>query len=403
MKPCPDRVSAAVCVSALTLTVLLGCEDPPPPPPPPPPVPAALEPIVAGRTIADDAGFALIPVAEGALLLWAVPYREGGGVRAVRLSATGAALGSDSPVAAHGAAAGGTAEQHVSQAVELDAFASGRRVGVAWVLDFGHHLSTQATWSSDGGERFGEVEDLGETVRLEAGQRGRIALSADDEGTLIVHHRIQEGPCVSSSGQCAMFRRHGLGVDAGRAGRGAEPLEVRTPCEPFVASALFRAGTWYHGICHESAEQGPSTTIYAVRPEVSYAAPTLFEGCVPAGLAPLDRGVLAMARCGDDWVGRHLDEMGQVQATFRPAERTVRCEEGRPVLRIGPGRREAKLQLGAAMARLEALLPEDVAPSSARAIWTGEAILVAVPQQRSLSVRRYQCRKDGRLDRSDVR
>ncbi|MCB9597492.1 MAG: hypothetical protein H6719_32525 [Sandaracinaceae bacterium] len=382
----------------LLLCLSVGCDDPPPPPEPPPPPPPPPGPIVAGRAIANDGAFALIPSPEGARLFWGAPHREGGGVRTVGLSPTGAALGADRAVAAHGAAAGGTAEQHVSQAVELDAYAVGRRIGLAWVVDYGHHLEAQATWSTDDGEHFGPVEDIGDTVRLEDRARGRVTVSGNDDGRLVVHHRVLDAPCVATEGSCAMFSRTGLGAPDGRQGTD----EVRWPCEPLVAASMFRAGTWYHTVCHVEGG-GPSTTVESVRPEISFAGPTSFAGCTPEAIAPLDDGALVLTRCGDAWAGHHLDTMGHVRASLRPLERIVACEEGRPVLRARAGRREAKLQLGPAIARIEALLPEDIAAPGARAIWTGEAVLVATPQQRSLSVRRYECLPDGRFDRTDAR
>ncbi len=317
-------------------------------------------------------------------------------MRTVALSATGAALGADQPVARRGAAAGGTAEQHVSQTVELDAFSVGRRIGVAWVVDYGHHLDVQGTWSSDAGERFAAVEDLGRTVRREEGTRGRVVVAGSAD-RLVAFHRLEEGDCVADEGRCAMFARRGL--DGASGGPGTN--EVRHPCEPLLAAALHQAGTWYHSVCHV-LDGAPSTTVESVRPAISFAGPTLFEGCRPEAIAPLDDGVLVLTRCGDATVGHQLDETGQVRATFRPVERVAACEDGRPVLRVREGRREVKLQLGPAIGRIEGLLPEDVALPGARAIWTGEAILVAVPQSRSLSVRRYGCRPDGRFDRTDA-
>jgi len=387
-------------LSLLTLGLVTACEEeePPAPPPEPPPPPA---PIVAGRTMADDAAFALVPVPDGALLIWASPHREGGGVKAVSLSPTGAAVGSDRPVARRGAAAGGSAETHPSQAVELDAFAVGRRVGVAWVLDFGHDLQTQATWSADGGERFGAVRELGQTVRSDPGTRGRVTVSESDDGQLVVHYRAADGDCVRTSGRCAMIHWHRLGSD-GRADGRPGPLEVQTPCQPLVADGLHRDGTSYRTYCHEESDR-PSTMLYTIRNEVSYAEANPQPGCVPVGLSPVDEGVVAVMRCGEELSALAVDEMGRVTDTYRPAERSARCHEGRPVLQVSEDDRESKLRLGPATAQLEALLPEDIAPSGSRAIWTGEAVLVAVPQARSVSVRRYECLPDGRFDRTDVR
>jgi len=387
-----------ICVLALTLLAACEEEEPPAPPPAPPPPP---EPIVAGRTMADDAAFALVPVPDGALLIWASPHREGGGVKAVTLSPTGAAMGSDRPVARRGAAAGGSAETHPSQAVELDAFAVGRRVGVAWVLDFGHDVQVQATWSADGGERFGAVQELGQTVREEPGTRGRVVVSETDHGQLVVQHRSLDGDCVRTSGRCAMIHWRRLGSD-GEAGGRPGPLEIQAPCQPLIADGLHREGTSYRAYCHEQGH-GPSTMLYTIRNAVSYAEANPQPGCVPLGLSPVDEGVLAVMRCRDELTAIAVDEMGRVRDTYRPAERSVRCHEGRPVLQVAEDDRESKLRLAEATAQLEALLPEDIAPPGSRAIWTGETVLVAVPQSRSVSVRRYECLPDGRFDRTDVR
>jgi hypothetical protein len=47
------------------------------------------------------------------------------------------------------------------------------------------------------------------------------------------------------------------------------------------------------------------------------------------------------------------------------------------------------LTLDAPQSRLEALLPEAIAPVGARAVWTGEALLVAVPDGSDLLLRRF--------------
>ena len=91
-----------------------------------------------------------------------------------------------------------------------------------------------------------------------------------------------------------MFSRTGLGAPDGRQGTD----EVRWPCEPLVAASMFRAGTWYHTVCHVEGG-GPSTTVESVRPEISFAGPTSFAGCTPEAIAPLDDGVLVLTRCGD--------------------------------------------------------------------------------------------------------
>ncbi len=175
-----------------------------------------------------------------------------------------------------------------------------------------------------------------------------------------------------------------------------------SPCEPFVGGALARGGTWYYALCH--AEEAPTATVYALRPAIDYAAAMdAPAGCVPAGIAPLDDGVAVVTRCGEGERAMHLDEMGQETGRFAIEDRGASCEAGRPVLRIGGGGQRHILRLGAATDHVEALLPASVAPPGSRAIWTGEALLVAAPIGGEVSLRRYQCVRGDRFDRTDVR
>jgi hypothetical protein len=376
---------------ALLLAIACGEEETPTPvrrAPPPPPTP-----IAAGRAIGDAAAFALVPTDEGALLVWGAPYARGGGVRALSLGPRGEALETDRRIAL-----GGAVEEHVSPVVEIDAATAGRSVGIAWIVDHGRALETQSIFSPDSGHNFRPVEDLGPSVRIDRDLRGRLSMAADAQGSIVLYHRIPEAACVASEGTCARFTRAGVGTDPSRAMRGTEPLEVLRPCEPFVTGARFHGGTWYYAVCHREPE--PTTTLFAIRPALSYAAPfDTRSGCVARGIAPLDEGVALTLECGTETIAYHIDEMGRERARFDTLERTITCEDGRPALQIGP---RAVLRLAGSTDHVEALLPETIAPRGARAIWTGESLLVAAPIGHEVSLRRYECGPHG-FDRTDVR
>jgi hypothetical protein len=391
-------VRLAVLAGALCGALAAGCgEDEPPPEPAPRPEPEPPAPIVAGRAIADPNAFALVPTSEGALLVWGPPHRDGGGVRAVRLGPAGAALGAEQPVAA-----GVTAEEHPSHVVEIEAASEGRTVGVAWVVDYGRQARVQAARSPDGGRRFADPEELGPTVDQPPGAGGRISAVANGEGTIVVHHRIEDADCTLTEGRCARIDRHTVGGgDLADAVRDTSAQEVSRPCEPLVVGALFRSGSWFYALC--AADPEPTTHALVIDPDPQLATPVeVHAGCTPVGFAPLDRSVAVVGRCGDETAAVVLDERGERHATLRPAERAVTCLEGRPVLELREGNDARRLRLGQAIDHLEALLPDEVAPEGSRAIWTGEALLVGVPSGHELSIRRHECERGDRFDRTDL-
>lgn len=328
-----------------------------------------LAPLAEPRRVETDAAFALTPVSGGALLLFG---EAGGGVRAQALGPFGEARGPARLVS------------DARRVVELDAFALSSRVGVAWVEETDDGLVVRASLSTDGGIHFRAAETLGPTVTID-GERGRLAMSPYRDDELVLYHRVEAAECVANPGhECARFRRRRLGREPSRAERGVELLEVLHPCEPLVAGALSRDGTTYHGICHVE-DTRPSTTIYAIRPAISYAGASPLIGCAPLAMSPLDDGVAVLARCQDGPTIATLDELGSVVWRFPAARRTVTCRDGRPVCEMDG----AVLHLGAPIDHIEALLP--MVSEGARAIWTGEAILIAEIRGEHAALRRYGC------------
>ncbi|MCZ7679518.1 MAG: hypothetical protein M5U28_12450 [Sandaracinaceae bacterium] len=245
----------------LVLVCLVACaceEEPPPATPPPPPAAARahrLEPAHRGgrrvRARADRRGRA---ARVGA------PYSAGGGVRALPLGMLGEAAGPEQTVAARGAAAGGAIEQRVGHAVEVAAAASGRRVGVAWVMDHGQAIETEAAYSVDGGRAFGQPEPFGPSVRLERDRSGRIAMSASEELGLVLQHRVPEGPCVATSGRCALLHRAVLGPDGSEARRGTCRSRSGGPAIRSSAARSRTAGRPTTPSATRSRRRGPWST-----------------------------------------------------------------------------------------------------------------------------------------------
>lgn len=315
--------------------------------------------------------FALAATAEGALL------------------AVGGADGvSAQPLDPVGEPRGDAAILEAAPVDELVAGAAGRRVGIGWVVVEAPASAprVRAAFSPDGGVSFLAAQDVDDTVAVPT-PGGRLAIAADDGGLVALYHRIVPAPCVASEGICARYDRFGLGADAARAGRGTEPLEIDQPCEPLLGGALWSDGSWFTSVCHVQPQ--PRALVFTIRPAIHYAVATeLPAGCRPAGLAPRTGGALALGACPGGAVRVPLDVMGQAGPPIDARAAGARCEDGRPV--VGwPGQ---ELPLSTARGDLAPLLPPAVAPLGARAVWTGEALLIATQVGDVIELRRRRCR-----------
>lgn len=361
----------------------------PRPEPPPPPLP-----IAAPRALGGENAFAMAPTDDGAVLFFGAAYTEGGGLRAVPLGPHGEEVARDvvvwSPARADAA----------FPIVEVEAAAIGRRVGVAWIVDHGTRAVAYSSFSTDGGRTFAAASELGPSVTLARTLRGRLAIAANDDGELRMYQRIDDGPCVGEErGQsCARFVGRAVGGDLSTEERGVETREVARPCDPLVSGLRWHGGTRYVAICNRQNGE-PRTTVFAIRSAIDWAAVTEVA-CAPSGIAPLDDGVIAFTECGAAYA---LDAMGAQTSRFDPPNRSIVCGEGRVELRVSSGSSARSLRLAEADDHLEALLPPSLAPAGARAIWTGESMLVALHVGRDVRVRRYECVRGDRFDRTDVR
>lgn len=335
---------------------------------------------------------------DGAVLAWGDPFSSGGGVHALALDPLGTARGIAVDVVRSVGRDGVPA-----QVEELALGSHGGRVGLAWIVG-GRAPEAFATFSRDTVEGFAPASSLGATVSLTAGQparHARLAIAPREDGALMVSHRGTDGPCSSETVGPSCAHVAAAQLDALQAAVAAtDTMEVPTACDGLLVGAASAGGTWFYGLCHLLDGQ-PVTTMYAIRPSISYAAANeALAGCTPESMVALDDGVALVASCGGARRVAFLDGTGRVTQVAEQ-ERAVTCEgDGRPVLSLAVGN-PRRLALRGSLARVEGLLPDDVAPSGSRAVWTGEALLVAVPLTREVSLHRFQCRR-GTLTRTDI-
>lgn len=399
-------VASAAGVSLVAFTV--ACSDPPPPTQVvlPPPVPVG--PIAAPRSIASSIAFDFVSTPGGAVLGWGTPARQGGGLRALAVDPLGAPRGTEVDVVRSGEARTASADQAQTQIEELTLASSGTRVGFAWVVSAPSPI-VQATFSPQETESFAPAQTLGPTVGLVPGSRaarGRISMSTREDGALIVTHRLTDATCSEAiaaetgmaGASCARIGRSEL--DALVAAGASIDLEVPSPCASLLPGAVTTGGTWFYGICHQAPTL--ATTLYAIRPSLSYAAANdTLAGCTPDAVAPLPEGAAVIGTCDGAPRMSVVDATGRETAVNATPSFQATCEAGRPVIVVSGEAVPRRIPLLNAVSRLEGLLPDRIAPRGSRAAWTGAALLVAVPLEGEVSLRRYECREMG-LVRTDL-
>jgi hypothetical protein len=400
----------------LVVTSSLGCscdeEAPPTPAPPAPPPPEA--PVASPRPLSTVTAFDLAITTEGAALVYGPPISEGGGLRVVPLDAEGGLRGEERVV--HTAPAD-AASPLPPDALEIAIAAGGGRLGVVWIGRRGRQRRVLATHGDDGGEAFAPAEDFGEVGGDLPAGRGGVTATAAADGAIAVTYRLGPARCVEPGRVgCVRFGRRRLGGNDGASERSGMALVVPTPCPRALLGQVWVDGVYYSGVCSSEGDlESSTTTVYAIQfdPQYARAEPTL-RGCEPLGLAPFGAGVVALGRCP----GRRLNAFLLSQAAQEHQElidltRRANCVDGRPDLELAPASGIARRHaLAAPASRIEVLLDDAIAPAGSRAVWTGRAVLVAVPLVgdasatrivgREVSLHRYQCR-EGSLVRTNPR
>jgi hypothetical protein len=135
------------------------------------------------------------------------------------------------------------------------------------------------------------------------------------------------------------------------------------------------------------------TTLFSIQPDPQYArADQLLEGCLPLGALAQNDELWLVGDCAGEGQRHGVRVRGgnaDVQ-DLRVDRLEAVCQSGSPLIRqTGPA--GMILPLIGPRDRLEAFLPPALAPSNARAVWTGHTLLVATPSASSITLKCYQC------------
>ena len=331
-----------------------------------------------GATLVSPAAFDLASAPNGARLAWAPSNRAHGAVRVQSFAVDGTPDGEPREL---------VEQASVSAEIgELSVLATPPRIAIAYLVGAKGHREVAAS-EGDEHEVLKPSVLAGSSANAE-GERGSIALSLDarEPATANLLAQVGASECVDSGRrECTGFSWWRLA--RGRAESHGFSLSVPAPCREHAVSLLGRSGKVAYAVCSQaSGEQ--RTTLFTVQSDPQYArADEVLPGCTPLGLFADGNAGWLISDCGGKRrAARAGADNGPIEVRDLPSPR-LECQAGRAELRAGP----FEIALKSPLARLELILPSVLAPRGSRAVWTGEALLVAAASARKLSLSRYVC------------
>jgi hypothetical protein len=349
--------------------------------PPPQASPPSAEP-AAPRTLATAGAFDLALGARGPLLVWAPGRATEAGLLLAELDALGAARAAPRAVAS---------AENDDEVIEIAMATGANQVGIGWRESGSAGSRTRALLLPLGDADHARAPVapvlLGSAPPDRTAARGRVALAGAEDGRVRALYATGPSECIESSvGPCTGFGFRELGSAA--PARQEPWLSVPQPCAVGAATLAALRGHWYYGLCTWTGDT-PTTTAYSIHMEPSYArADEVLRGCTPLGMTRIDAAtVLLGGDCGPIRRAVRLTIDPSPPAELPLVDLALVCEQGHAVLRATGW----ALSLQAPRDRLEAVLPQALAPAGARAVWSGRALLIATPTPAGLELHVHSC------------
>ncbi len=114
-------------------------------------------------------------------------------------------------------------------------------------------------------------------------------------------------------------------------------------------------------------------------------------GCSPLGATRVGQDALFVFQCGDARRGVRIGDLNSTPRSVDLSGTKLECVLGRPRL-TAPGTPPLALDLSGPESGFGPLLPADFGGASARAAWTGSALLVASWVSGRVLLKRFGCR-----------
>jgi hypothetical protein len=329
--------------------------------------------------IASPAAFDLIATPRGAVVAWAPA--NGANVVLLQLDAWGRALGDARAVAK---ITTGATVVELALAAE-----SARRVGLVFVESTAASSRTYSMLADLDAPAAAKPDLIATSAGATLAGRGRVGATSLAGGRVRVIYASGPTRCIDgATGPCTGFGFREL--EEPPPSRQEPWLSVPLPCARGAASVASLEGRWYYALC-SLARGTASTTAYSINLETAYArADEVLAGCTPLGMTPIDAATLLLgAECGSARRAARLTLEADPAVEISLADLRLECDGQRATLRT----QAWGLPLDVAHDRLEAILPQALAPLGSRAVATGSAVLVAEPRSQGLVLSRYRCER----------
>ena len=289
-------------------------------------------------------------------------------------------------------ASDGIADARVPQSFEIDELVAttlDTRIAVVWIERDRSSTRALGLSGSLSGTAGASAVSMGDVQQPIATPRGNLALSATD-GHFVAFTRANSTPCSDQTqGDCVGYSF--FQFDSGHPHRSGPPLAVPEPCAKNALDFAVSGTRWYYGVCSDSGGR-PATTVFTIQNEPSYyaRADRVLEGCLPVGAVAIADDWVVAGDCAGARRAVRVRGGDRAPEEVRVDRLDAVCQSGKPlILQLGVA--GLKLPLSGRQDRLEAFLPARFSVPGARAVWTGQTLLVAGVVDSKLRLKGYRC------------
>jgi len=271
---------------------------------------------------------------------------------------------------------------------EVVAATQGTRLAVGWVEQDRSSNHARGLSASLSNASNGLRVSLGEVQSPIATPRGNLSLASAD-GQFVAFTRATQAPCADQTQRdCVGYSFYRFDSGEHRAGL---PLAVPAPCAQGALVFALSGARWYYGACSGSSGS-PLTTLFTIQNDPFYyaRADRVLPGCLPMGAVTVADELIVAGDCAGTRRAVRLRGGDRAPEEVRMERLEGVCQAGKPLL-VQNGLAGLKLALNDRQDRLEAFLPAAFSLPLARAVWTGQTLLVAGLVDSRITLKGYRC------------